>query len=266
MSNFCIFTAIEKVHVKFCKFIMGVNKKTIKLAVKGELGRFPISFSCIIQAFKYRYHLPETSNSLLHEAASVSNSLHNNGISTWFSFNDRVNKYINAKVDDPSAVVTLLSFLCEKFRVYWGNTISSFSKLDTYRSYKSSFCMVGYLDTISNRSHRVCYSKMRIGNHRFAIETGRFRKIPTEERGCLFCKKQSIAVIEDEKHIVFHWPLYEQYRKQLYGSVDELCPNFKDLKNHDQLNFLLNSDGPIVKAVARFFYLANLMHSSVSMN
>ena len=70
-------------------------------------------------------------------------------------------KYINAKVDDPSAVVTLLSFLCEKFTVYWGNTISSFSKLDT-------------LDTISNRSHRVCYSKMRISNHRFAIETGRF--------------------------------------------------------------------------------------------
>ena len=52
-----------------------------------------------------------------------------------------------------------------------GNTISSFSKLDTYRSFKSSFCMEGYLDTISNRSHSVCYSKMRMSNHRFAIET-----------------------------------------------------------------------------------------------
>ena len=48
--------------------------------------------------------------------------------------------------------------------------------------------------------------------------------------------------------------------------MDELCPNFKDLENGDQLNYLLNSDGPIVKAVARFFNLANLMHSSVSMN
>ena len=48
--------------------------------------------------------------------------------------------------------------------------------------------------------------------------------------------------------------------------MDELCPNIKDLENGDQLNYLLNSDGPIVKAVARFFYLANLMHSSVSMN
>ena len=165
-------------------------------------------------------------------------------------------------------MVTLLYFLCEKFRVYWGNTISSFSKLDTYRPFKSSFCMEGYLHTISNRSHRVCYSKMWISNQRFAIETGRFRKIPRDIRCCLFCKKntQSIAVIEDEKHILLHCPLYEQYRKQLYGSVDELCPNFKDLENGDQWNYLLNSDGPIVKAVARFFYLANLMHSSVSIN
>ena len=48
--------------------------------------------------------------------------------------------------------------------------------------------------------------------------------------------------------------------------MDELCPNFKDLEAGDQLKYLLNSNGPIVKAVARFFYLANLMHSSVSMN
>ena len=53
-----------------------------------------------------------------------------------------------------------------------------------------------------------------------------------------------------------------------HSSVAELCPNFKDLENGDQLNYLLNSDGPNVKAVAnvRFFYLANLMHSSVSIN
>ena len=60
-----------------------------------------------------------------------------------------------------------------------------------------------YLDTISNKTHRVCYSKMRISNHRFDIETGRFRKIPRDERRCLFCKNLSNAVIEDEKHNTF---------------------------------------------------------------
>ena len=46
----------------------------------------------------------------------------------------------------------------------------------------------------------------------FAIGTGRFRKIPRDERWCLFCKNQSnAAVIEDEKHILLHCPLYNLY-------------------------------------------------------
>ena len=96
----------------------------------------------------------------------------------------------------------LESFLCEKFRIYWSNTISSFSKLNLYVSFKSKFCIEGYLDTILNRAHRIWYTKIRISNHRFAVETGRFSKIPRDERLCLFCKKKKTnSVIEDEKHV-----------------------------------------------------------------
>ena len=157
-------------HVKFCKFILGVNKRAVNLAVKGELGRFPVTFSCIIQAFKCWYHLQESPNSLLREAFSISKSLHNNGVSTWFSFYDNICKLINVKSDDPSAVLLLQSFLCEKYRIYWSNTIMSFSKLDTYMSFKNKFCKEGYLDTISNRTHGVWYTKIRISNQRFAVE------------------------------------------------------------------------------------------------
>ena len=45
---------------------------------------------------------------------------------------------INVK-SDPSAVLLLQSFLCEKSRIYWSNTITSFSKLDTYMSSKNKF-------------------------------------------------------------------------------------------------------------------------------
>ena len=121
---------IEKVYVKFCKFILGVNKR----AVKGELGRFPVSVSYIIQTFKYWYHLQESSNSLLREVSSVCRDIH--------------------------------------------------------------------LDTILNRTHRIWYTKIRISNHRFAVETGRFSKIPRDERLCLFCKKQTNSAIEDEKHVL----------------------------------------------------------------
>ena len=144
---------IEKVYVKFCKFILGVNKRAVNLAVKGELGCFPVSFSCIIQAFKYWYHLQESSNSVLREASSVCRDLHDKGVSTLFSFHDSICKSVNVKAGYPSATVTLQSFLCEKFRIYWSNTVSSFSKLNTYVSFKSKFCMEGYPDTILNRTH-----------------------------------------------------------------------------------------------------------------
>ena len=45
-------------------------------------------------------------------------------------------------------------------------------------SFKNKFCKEGYLDTISNRTHRVWYTKIRISNHRFTVETGRFSKTP----------------------------------------------------------------------------------------
>ena len=48
------------------------------------------------------------------------------------------------------------------------------------------------------------------------------------------------------------------------NSINELCPNFKKLRDDNKFNYLLNSDGPIVKVVARFFYMASLTHSSVS--
>ena len=112
-------------------FLICVNKRAINLAVKGELCRFPVCFSCIIQAFSYKYHLQETSNSLLRRVASVSKSLHDNGSSTWFSFYNRICMFINSKIDDPIAVLILLSSLYGKFRVYWSHTISSSSKLDT---------------------------------------------------------------------------------------------------------------------------------------
>ena len=61
---------------------MGVNKR----AVKGELGRFPVGISCMLQAFKYWYHIQSSSNILLQEALAVSQNLHEERIFTWFSF------------------------------------------------------------------------------------------------------------------------------------------------------------------------------------
>lgn len=33
---------MEKLFISFCKFVMGVNKKSVNLAVRGELGTYPL--------------------------------------------------------------------------------------------------------------------------------------------------------------------------------------------------------------------------------
>ena len=73
-------------------------------------------------------------------------------------------------------------------------------------------------------------------------------------------------MIEDEEHVLLHCPGYESLRKELYNSINELCPYFKKLWDDDKFNYLFNSDGAIVKVVARFFYMASLTHSSVSIS
>ena len=37
----------EKLRLKFCKFLLGVHKKSTNLAVQSELGRFPLHFDIL---------------------------------------------------------------------------------------------------------------------------------------------------------------------------------------------------------------------------
>ena len=68
------------------------------------------------------------------------------------------------------------------------------------------------------------------------------------------------------KNFLLHSLRYESLRKELYNSINELCQNFKKLRDDDKFNYLLNSNGPIVKMVTRFFCMASLTHFSVSVS
>ena len=56
-------------------------------------------------------------------------------------------------------------------------------------------------------------------------------------------KKKTNLVVEDEKHVFLHCNRYESLRKELYNSINELCPNFKTLPDDDKFNYHLNSEG-----------------------
>ena len=45
--------SIDRIHIKFCKTILGVRQQTPNEAVYGELGRYPLSVICKERAFKF---------------------------------------------------------------------------------------------------------------------------------------------------------------------------------------------------------------------
>jgi hypothetical protein len=70
----------EKIHLKFCKFILGVHKRTTNIAVLSELGRFPLYFNIIKGMLLYCYRLenlgrefPLLAEALLHTVVILNN-------------------------------------------------------------------------------------------------------------------------------------------------------------------------------------------------
>ncbi len=68
----------EKLHVKFCKHIFGTHKKSCKLAVLSELGRFPIHFDIVKCLLKFWHRLENLGTSFPHEAYMTSKNLSEN--------------------------------------------------------------------------------------------------------------------------------------------------------------------------------------------
>ena len=61
--------------MKFCKFSLGVVKRSSNLAVIGELGRYPLFIEIITSMFSYLNRISNSKDTLLSEALSVSKLL-----------------------------------------------------------------------------------------------------------------------------------------------------------------------------------------------
>ena len=51
-----------------------------------------------------------------------------------------------------------------------------------------------YLKLIKNVNQRVAVTKMQISCHLLPIETGRYKKVPRDERFCSFCKPHLLGM------------------------------------------------------------------------
>ena len=81
----------ETVNQRFCRLQLSLHKKTSRLAVLGELSRYPLLINALIQSLKYKWTIMNKSdgNSLVRAAFNEMLSFSSSGIDCWV---DRIKK------------------------------------------------------------------------------------------------------------------------------------------------------------------------------
>jgi hypothetical protein len=109
---------------------------------------------------------------------------------------------------------------CQK----WILEIPNFPKLRTYAIFKALFSIEPYVVKTLSRRRRSLVAKLRMGILPLAIETGRWRSLPIEERICSMCNAHEV---ENETHFLFYCSFYDDYRSQYLRIVENVCPEFE---------------------------------------
>ncbi len=74
----------DKLDLRLCKSILGVHRRTANDAVRGDLGRFPMTLFILKQVFKFWMRVAKGNSNSLLEACYIENvNLVNNGKACW---------------------------------------------------------------------------------------------------------------------------------------------------------------------------------------
>ena len=120
------------------------------------------------------------------------------------------------------------------------------NKMRTYRLFKTidNYKCEDYLHQVTNTRHILALTKLRLSNHKLAIETGRYSrpfKKPAE-RICPICKIE----MEDEYHFLNICPAYQEKRCSLLDYLEkEYRIKISRMSPNKIFMFLINPPGII---------------------
>lgn len=168
------------------------------------------------------------------------------------NFNYRVNKMLEEAglqyqfgVTNPAVFKrNLANYISEKFLSRWSEDVnrvnarhgSGQNKLRTYKLFKSVYEAENYLTCVMPHRHRSAYAKFRCGVAPIRLETGRYERLPQEQRICFNCQLE----IENEEHVLLNCPLYNDLRRHMLNILSEEFPDIERRADQDRLTAILN--------------------------
>ena len=159
-------TMIEKIHLKYIKYILGLKQSTPTCMVLGETGRYPLSISIKCRMISYWAKL------LCQKESKLSNIMYkviyqynSNGVYTspWLS------EIKNILDNTGHSFIWLSQILSENFSIVhavkkslqdqyvqeWNTIINNSSKCVLYRTFKRNFVFENYLTTLSSYNRKL---------------------------------------------------------------------------------------------------------------
>ena len=211
---------VNKVKLRFCKYILHAHKSTCSNMVYGELGETPLHIDIKCKMILYWARLINSKENklskliysliyklyekdLFHSSwiTSVKNILDSAGFSGIWT-NQSLPK-------SPHHFNTILKLrLHDQFIQNWNEGITKGGKCTVYRIIKNTFGFEKYLTELPV-NNRILMTKFRCRNHRLPIEAGCRAQIQRDLRLCLHCND-----IGDEYHYLLCCPLFREERKK----------------------------------------------------
>ena len=103
--------------------------------------------------------------------------------------------------------------LIDCFRQSWSSKLSESNRFSLYCTFKSSFGLEKYFESVTSNYVRTMYIRFRLGVSE--LKSNRYRYSPEASKKCPFCDND-----EDEVHFLFHCTLYADLRQKYLSAFN----------------------------------------------
>ena len=238
---------LETLHLKACKYALGVRPSATTDAVYAELGRVSLQSLRHINILNFFNRLPLLDSK--RYASKAFFMLKNDadcGHSNWVSHARDLQLRYEIEQSDTRAVIEakVITYFQSQVLENVNKYLTENKKLHLYASFKTTYKFEPYLDFIQDFTVRSTLAKLRISAHNLQIETGRFskNKTPREERFCPYCKTLNIFTVENEVHFLLSCSLFNEERQKFLDEIHRTFPNTATLNEFNMFLWLMSQE------------------------
>ena len=191
---------------------LGVHKKSNNMAVRGELGLYPLNIDIYIRMIKYFLHLKDLvvkGNKVIEDGITESINLVRNRHECWLAAVLFIFKTAGIDFDlnqllmlENENIIKEVKDKCRHmFEDKFFNEIRNSSRLLIYQDLKKKFEIEPCINEVKYYKYRSAITKFRISAHSLPIERGRWISVHGNKRICPLCIDNDLC---DERHYIFH--------------------------------------------------------------